>query len=504
MADGRVVIDVMLEDGSVAKGVASLDNQLSGLEKSGEKASLGIGKIVTALGFVALGAKAIGMVRDSIQSAFNRIDIMESFDRTMTAITGSTEAAAAALDRTSDAVTGTAYGLDVAAQAVQNFVTRGTEIEKATDYVAAWGDAVAFYGDGSNEQLANVTEALAKMLTTGKVTMDQVNRLYDAGIAAPEMYADATGKSMEEVQKGFQNGEISADEFVDVVTKAMMEGTDNFVAIEGAAKEAGASWRNVFGNMRTAVTRGTIAIIQAIDEMLTSNGLPDMRTMIAEFGGHFETVLKQLAESLPPLIERIKEVYYTLKPWLPIIGAVAAGIGAAVVAFAGFNTVKSLVDSLTASLKALNLVLMANPWVLIIAAVVTAAVLIYQNWEPISDFFINLWERIKEVGIAVWDWLKEVWVSTVEFFVSIWSGITEFFTGLWNSIVEVATGIWDAVVAKWNEIVAQVMAIFGPIVDFYTTMWNAISTNAMQIWENIRAMLERVWTNIQTAAKAAW
>ncbi len=104
----------------------------------------------------------------------------------MTAITGSSETAAEALDRTNEAVTGTAYGLDVAESAVQNFVTRGADTNDATRYIESWGDAVAFYGDGTNEQLTNVSDALGKMLSTNKVTMDQVYRLYDAGIAAPE------------------------------------------------------------------------------------------------------------------------------------------------------------------------------------------------------------------------------------------------------------------------------------------------------------------------------
>ena len=52
-----------------------------------------------------------------------------------------------------------------------------------------WGDAVAFYGDGSSEQFANVSDALAKMRTKGKVEMDQLDRLFDAGIDAVGMYA---------------------------------------------------------------------------------------------------------------------------------------------------------------------------------------------------------------------------------------------------------------------------------------------------------------------------
>ncbi|MED1602598.1 tape measure protein [Alkalihalophilus marmarensis] len=504
MADGRVVIDVLLEDGQVAKGVANLDKELGGLGQSGEQASLGIGKIVTALGLVTLGAKAIGLIRDSIDSAFRRIDTMESFDRTMTAITGSSEEAAAALDRTSDAVTGTAYGLDVAAAAVQNFVTRGTDINKATDYIASWGDAVAFYGDGTNEQLSNVSDALAKMLTTNKVTMDQVNRLYDAGIAAPEMYADATGKSMEEVEKGFRNGEISAEEFVDVVTKALQEGTDSFVSVAGAAKESGNSWGNVFTNMRAAVTRGTIAIIQSIDEMLTSNGLPDMRTMVAEFGKMFENTLKQIAESIPGLINNMIKVYDTLKPWLPLIGGISAGVGSAVLAFAGFNSVTRIITNVTNAVKGLNTTMLANPWFWVIAAIIAAAILIYVYWEPISDFFIQVWEKIKVASIAVWDSLKSVWSATVDWFKNLWETITGFFSNLWQSIVEIATGIWDAVIAKWTEVYGSATTIFAPLIEFFIMMWETISTNALEYWDNMMAMFSAVWENIQIAASAAW
>ena len=44
MADGKVVIDIILNDGTVAKGVANLDKSLVGVAGSGQTAALGIGK----------------------------------------------------------------------------------------------------------------------------------------------------------------------------------------------------------------------------------------------------------------------------------------------------------------------------------------------------------------------------------------------------------------------------------------------------------------------------
>lgn len=514
LADGKIVIDVLLEDGQVAKGVADLKGKLGGVSESGEKASLSLGKIVTALGLVALGTKAIGMMKDSLDAAFKRIDTMEQFERTMTAITGSSEEAQAALDRTNEAVTGTAYGLDVAASAVQNFVTRGADINDATNYVEKWGDAVAFYGDGSNEQFSNVSDALANMLTTGKVSMDQINRLYAAGIPAPEMYAEATGMSMEEVMKGFQSGEISAEDFVNTVTDVLHTGTESFVSVEGAAKEAGNSWGNVFTNMQAAVTRGVISIIQSIDQMLEDNGLPNMREMVAEFGRRFEEAINMAADAIPKLVEWIKTAYDIMKPWLPLLGSILAGVTSVVLALATYTTVVGAINAVKKAFLLLNKTIYMNPIALIAMAIVAAAILIYVYWEPISEFFKNLWDKVKQYSLVVWEvlkaawaatvnyfkdlwedikiasmlvWeaLKSVWQSTVSFFVSLWSGISGFFIGLWNTMIDFAVSVWDSVVSAWQWTVNLFKTVWGSVSDFFITLWTGIVEFFTNVWNKV-------------------
>src|SRR5690606_27020407 len=94
----------------------NVDRRLRGLESAGRAGAFGIKEIVTALGLVAVGAKVFDMIRDSIKTAFARIDAMESFQSTMTTITGSSEKARQALERIKEVVKGTSYSLDVAAQ----------------------------------------------------------------------------------------------------------------------------------------------------------------------------------------------------------------------------------------------------------------------------------------------------------------------------------------------------------------------------------------------------
>lgn len=264
-----------------------------------------LNSIVGGLGVFKLIEKGFSLVTGSIDKAMGRIDTMEQFSRVMTTMTGDVNATNEALDETTEIVTGTAYGLDYAGRAVQNFVSRGMEIEKSTETVRAWGDAVAFYGDGSNAAFASVTDALSKMQTKGTVTMEHMEMLLNAGIPAIEMYADAIGVTAADVTDMMSSGELSASSFINTMNLAISSGTARFPSLSGAAKEAGASWGATFDNMGAAVTRGVQSIITSIDETQEALGHPTMRDAVKTFGSMFEDALKLVAAVLPPVIENV-------------------------------------------------------------------------------------------------------------------------------------------------------------------------------------------------------
>ena len=435
-----------------------------------KKVAVGAASVVTALGVTGALTKGFNMVRDSIGSAFDRIDTMESFQRTMTTITGSAEKTKAALEATRDAVTGTGYGLDVAAKSVQNFVTRGMDIDKATKVVEQWGDAVAFYGDGSNEDFSTVSDAIGKMYSSGKVSMDQMGRLIDVGINATGMYATAVGRDVNEVEKDLSKGKIGAEEFFDVVGVAMMEGTNGVQKIAGAAKDAGASWGNTWKNMGAKVTRGVEDITMKIDEMLVSNGLPDMRSMVASFGDRFESVLKGVSAKLPTVTGYLVGMYESAKPgldWisstaLPAmregigfvvdrakdlygfitnnwssIGPVVAGVTAAVAAFkigivaitAAKATWAAVTSGVQIATALLNGTLAISPlgWVAFaIGAVVVAGVALWQNWDTVKAKAGELWEKTKEVFGGIYNWGVEKIQPVVGFFKGLYDKFMDF------------------------------------------------------------------------------
>jgi tape measure domain-containing protein len=279
MAHGGVKIEVNLDKSKLQGSMKGLEGEMIKSMAIFEVLKQGV-------------AKVFNMITDSIDQAMRRIDTMDQFSRVMSTMTGSTDKANAALERTNAIVQGTAFGLDTAAKGVQAFVASGMEVSKATDTMEAWGDAVAFYTKGTNAELETVSAALQKMQTKGNVTMEHMQMMLEAGIPAIQIYASAVGKSTEEVTDQMSKGELKTEDFIVAMNGAFKTGVAGFPSIAGAAKQAGASWQGSQDNMKAAIARGTAAMLEQLDAAF------DVKAGMVSFGKGIETVLKTLAKNL--------------------------------------------------------------------------------------------------------------------------------------------------------------------------------------------------------------
>ena len=440
---------------------------LGDIKSSTESSMTQIKNIVTALGIDKIISASMNTIKNSIDSAMKRIDVMDQFTRVMTAMTGSAEEADKALADIKETVTGTAYGLDVAAKSAQKFVTSGMDLSEATKQVKTWADAVAFYGDGTNATFENVTDALSQMVAKGKVEMDQLNRLTDAGIPALQIYADSVGRSVSEVQDDLSNGVISAQEFMQGLSDAFNQGTSRFASITNAAQEAGASWSATFDNMQAAVTRGMVNIINSIDEGLSSSGLPTMREMISDIGKKSEEALNKVAEAISKV--DFKKIIDTVKELTPLVVALTSAwiaynvqmkaitMAKAVSSFVSLaGTIISLipeVKSLTDVMALLNIVLNMNPIILLVSAIaglVAGFIYLWNTSEGFRNFWIGLWDGIKETVSKVVD-------SVVGFFTDLVDNIVEFFT---ETIPEAISEFVDSFVSFFTETIPNAISEF--------------------------------------------
>ncbi|MFD1453220.1 tape measure protein [Oceanobacillus sojae] len=498
-----ILVKVGADISNFSKGMSDAAKQAGQMGRATEKGALTIGKLVAAVGGIKLLSAGFNMVRDSISQAFRRIDTMEQFDRVMTTMTGSSKKAAQVLDTVNDTVVGTAYGLDVAAKSTQNFVTSGMDVDKATDSIGAWGDAVAFYGDGSNEQFGRVTDALSKMTSKGTVQMDRMNQLTEAGIPAMQIYADATGQSVEQVADTMAEGALDADEFITVMNDALRNGTENFAGIEGAAKEAGASWGAAFDNMRAAVARGVTSIIESIDNLLANNGLPSMRDMVAEFGSFFEATLKKIAEAIPNVISAIDGWRDALKPIAPLIIGVATSLGILLAASAILGTVRGLVAGLTGAVALLGRTfgLTAAPMFAIIAVLALVGAAVYQLWQTNEEFRNNvqiIWEHVKQIFSMVLETISGAIVG----FIGVLMELITAMMPVIARVAEVAVSFleWIVTMMETHSWVANLVAIavvlFGAL-----AVGVPIVAGIVKVFTMVWTVLKTVWTVVTFVAK---
>ncbi len=453
---------------------------------------------------IILANNALGLVKNTIgnlgitdvSGAFDRIDTMNRFQKTITTMTGDAGMADAALAKLKDTTVGTAYGLDVASKATQGFLTRGMGLGAATEQVRIWADAVSFYGKGTNEQFENVVDAVGKIYSKGTVEAMQLDRLFDAGIGAAEIYAKAVGKSVGEVKDALTNREISSVDFIDTVTKAMDTGVSS-----GAAKEAGDSWATTFANVKTAATRGWTGVIQSIDDQLAAHGLPSSMELVQSFGQTVENVLGSVADSMGIVIDwgmRIGDTlssagtfisdnwgiiepvlwgivaalgaYYTVMGLIKAVEIISAGIkiALAVASFAHAAATKSQAGAAayaTAAQYGLNTALLSCPltWIIVAIIALIAVIIILANHfsgaghvaqsvfgaicggiKVVIHFFKNLFFVLVDIASGIWEALKAVVKNIPTLFYNAICDVQSFFYGLLSSALEVVEGICEA------------------------------------------------------------
>lgn len=301
-ADGTIKVKLGLDDSEYKSG-------LSGAHKSAESFADKVKSTFVGATVFKAASKGWDLISGSIGKATARLDAMQKAKQVIGVLAGSSKKAATVVNNLSDAVTDTAYGLDTAATSTQKLATSGLNLDKSTRMVKDMMDAVSFYGDGTNETLANTVDAIAKMNASGKISADQWQRLTDAGIPVLKIFSEKTGKSMAEVSDAFSKGQISAQEFNDVLMDALENGTESFPAVAGKAKEMAGSFATSFSNMSARIAIGIANIIDALNNFLTDSGLPNIQGMIAGFGSVIRDGLNWIAEEVPKVLNALKEFF---------------------------------------------------------------------------------------------------------------------------------------------------------------------------------------------------
>lgn len=526
---------VVTAGNSVQRSTAKMSNGFN-------TAKLSVSKLLSVIGGLSVVQTMSNVVTGQLDSAFKRMDTMTNYNRTMTAITGSARMAKASLNGIKDSVTGTAYGLDTAASAVQNFVTRGMNIGNATSEVTKWLDAVSFYGAGTDEQLSTVTDALGKMMSKGTVEMEQLDRLTDVGIGAVEIYAQATGQSASAVQNALSKGTISSQNFITTVSTAFEEGTNGVLKIAGAAQNASASYEATVNNMYVAITRGLQDAIVEIDAAVEKVFGKDIRTIISDFGKFAETTIGNLGTAAGNLIIMVGPTIQIVNGWIekainnidsiiPVVAGVVGVVGVFKGSLILLNTVQAIHNGLIgiATAKAamnakatlfeaaatetavgaqvgLNAAMLACPAVWVIGIILAAIAVITAFVTKFNGFKTETTTGLQNLAGSVF----VVGAGIYNFVIGILNGIIQLLYMLlvkpvedvMNWVYNVFTGGFNSMQDAFTNLLAKMLGGFVSFAQAFTRIWDDITgQNFTAKLDSAKSYLDRVGTNINYTKK---
>lgn len=379
-----------------------------------------------------------------------------------------------------------AEATSAAATAMAAGVEEGDELARYIQIL----DSAVVGGTGSFQEMEQI---FGRIVDQGKMTRTEFDMIAQRMPGFSSAVQEAMGVSSEEMYEMLRTGEITTDQFLDV-----MEGFSGDMAAEYAK-----SWDGMVQN--------TKAYIGIIGEQLLGGVFEQSKESIAEFIEFLKSdevmewaqiTGEAIGEAFTNIVERIQaaiEWYKQLDEWQQKL---ILGFGAFLIAMGPFLSIfGQLLQWLPVIVNGFKLLgaaigLLFSPMglvVLLIGALIAAGMLLWQNWEEIWAKAVEIWNNIAEfLGINT-EGIKEK-------ILSIWGSIKEFFAETWEWLKGVTTEAWESISDSISHVMEHISRLISEILSFISDFW---AEHGEAIKRITKDTFEMIKNDIQTAMKIA-
>ena len=331
-------------------------------------------------------------------------------------------------------------------------------------------------------------------------------------------YFEKQGKSastgLKELEQGIKDGTVSSKELYDVfgtkntesMVKAIKTGALTFQDLETASADAGGAVEDTFEKQ-----------LDNTDKLQIAN--QKLQSSFAPLGDTIAGVLAPALERLADLVAHVSTWFSSLSPTtqkvVVTIGAVASAIMVILPVIVSLITVIGMLkNSFSTGLGVLSgfgsTLLPLLPVILGIVAGVTAAILIFKNWNKIIKKLSGVWEQFKErmksflkpldmLGSAVLkamttiaQFIGEAIGNAVKFVVNGLTAIRNGFADGLNKVKTIVSNVWNAIKTLFNNAINSIKTAV-------TNFWNNLKTTFSNAVNSIKTTVTNFWNNVKTA-----
>lgn len=341
----RAIKDAEKSAGNFQKTIGDIGKKLSSAGKSLQSA----GKKITMATTAFAGIAAIGVKYNAT---------METYATSFEVMTGSAEKAAEVVDELKDIAASTPFEMPELAETTQLLMNYGFTADDALDKMQMLGDI----SQGSAEKMNRIATAYGQMSSAGKVSLEDVKQMIEAGFNPLQEISESTGESMESLYDRISAGTISVDEITASMQRSTSEGGRYFQSMEKQSLTFSGQMSTLKDNVQGLLGNVTSGIF----EKLAQDVLPKINEVLTTVNtafeeGGFQGVLDAIGEMSPALdgvITKIQSfstflqnlgispaafagIVAAIGPAITVVGTLVRGIGGISTAISGISTAVS-------------------------------------------------------------------------------------------------------------------------------------------------------------------
>ena len=262
--DGSLKFSTEIDETGFNKGTS----KLGGIIKGGSTAAIAAVGAVTA----AIGA---GIVAGTKYNAS-----IETYQTSFEVMTGSAEKAAEVIEKLKKVGAETPFELPDLADTIQLLMNYGFSADEAMDKMMMLGDI----SQGSAEKMSRIATAYGQMSSAGKVSLQDVKQMIEAGFNPLQEISESTGESMASLYDRISKGTISVDEITASMERATSEGGKYFQSMEKQSQ----TFNGLISTLKDNAQQLLGEIVKPISDGMTESLLPAAISAIEQLTKGFE------------------------------------------------------------------------------------------------------------------------------------------------------------------------------------------------------------------------
>lgn len=291
----------------------------------------------------------------------------------------------------------------------------------------------------------------------------------------------------------------------------------SLAACGGTTQDMADTMMNGFGGSIEKLKSSIDVLVYSLGQALA----PTIQSVINFLQGLVDK-FNALSPAQQDLIVKIGLLAAAIGPVLLIVGKLMSAVGTIMTVV---PKLAGVISTVKGAFAALNAVMLANPIMIVIAAIaalVAAFIYLWNTNEEFRQFWINLWESIKQAAITAWnaigEFLKSIWEgikSTCQtifnaiktFFQTVWNGIKNIFSTTVGAVKTVVTNAWNAIKSVtstvWNGIKSVVTGTITAIKNGISTGLTAAKNTVTNILNGIKNAFSTVWEGAKNIVSGA-